>query len=619
MKRTPLPAWLAAVVPAALAGAAVARWVQAPPYDDPYITFRYAANLRDGRGLVFNPGEPVLSTTTPLFALLLGALGALLPSVDLATLGYWLSLVALIAAGIFASAICWREGERAAALLAPFAVMLSPSLVQSVGQETSLLLATGFAGLSFWRQRRLVLAALALGALALTRPDGILLGAILLAAEAQQYRKLPVRAVSLFVLTVAPWYLYAWVTYGSPLPFSLAAKTAQAQTGWWMATGPALVGWLRWAAGLNPLAAVLGLVGVVYAAGRARWVLLLLAWPVAQLAGYTFLGVAFYHWYAAPLHAVLGLFAALGVGTIVRLVWRLARRWWQRSQPVAAMVYLLAALTLVVPSAQYTQSYGRDVPDAKMRQYEEIGSWLRERTDPHSLVGALEVGRLGYFSQRPMFDFVGLVKPAVVPHLREKDLVWSIKSYRPDYLVAIPSDRWLREDDWFRATYAPLRRFVDPRLHEGQPTTVFVRTVGDPPVQHPVRTLTHRFDDRIELVAYGLEVLATERDDTIVLALRWRALQPIDRDLTVSVHALDAMGRLVGQADGQPLAGQWPTSRWRPGETILDPREISMPSSAVVTHLSVGWYLLETMQRLPGVDASGRPAESALIDLGPGR
>ncbi|MFQ5921958.1 MAG: hypothetical protein ACE5M4_03875, partial [Anaerolineales bacterium] len=43
--------------------------------DDAYITFRYARNLLDGHGLVYNPGEAVLGTTTPLFALLLSALG----------------------------------------------------------------------------------------------------------------------------------------------------------------------------------------------------------------------------------------------------------------------------------------------------------------------------------------------------------------------------------------------------------------------------------------------------------------------------------------------------------------------------------------------------------------
>ena len=44
--------------------------------DDPYITYRYARNLAEGRGFIYNPDERVLGTTAPLYAMLL-ALGGL--------------------------------------------------------------------------------------------------------------------------------------------------------------------------------------------------------------------------------------------------------------------------------------------------------------------------------------------------------------------------------------------------------------------------------------------------------------------------------------------------------------------------------------------------------------
>ncbi|HEX9595332.1 MAG TPA: hypothetical protein VF982_00500, partial [Anaerolineales bacterium] len=54
-----------------------ARLIPGPrTIDDAYITFRYARNILAGNGLVYNPGERVLGTTTPLFAFLLAALGA---------------------------------------------------------------------------------------------------------------------------------------------------------------------------------------------------------------------------------------------------------------------------------------------------------------------------------------------------------------------------------------------------------------------------------------------------------------------------------------------------------------------------------------------------------------
>ncbi|HLF80433.1 MAG TPA: hypothetical protein VI410_01595, partial [Anaerolineales bacterium] len=40
-------------------------------FDDAYITYRYARNLAHGDGFVYNHGERVLGTTTPLYTILL--------------------------------------------------------------------------------------------------------------------------------------------------------------------------------------------------------------------------------------------------------------------------------------------------------------------------------------------------------------------------------------------------------------------------------------------------------------------------------------------------------------------------------------------------------------------
>src|SRR6478752_3814627 len=59
--------------------------------DDAYITFRHAQNLAGGHGFSFNPGDKLLSTTSPLHALLL-ALFAWMGVNDLPRLAIWLSV-----------------------------------------------------------------------------------------------------------------------------------------------------------------------------------------------------------------------------------------------------------------------------------------------------------------------------------------------------------------------------------------------------------------------------------------------------------------------------------------------------------------------------------------------
>ena len=70
--------------------AILARAVPTPrTIDDAFITFRYARNLLNGNGFVFNPGQLVLGTTTPLYTVLLALLAALTHTTNYP----WLALV----------------------------------------------------------------------------------------------------------------------------------------------------------------------------------------------------------------------------------------------------------------------------------------------------------------------------------------------------------------------------------------------------------------------------------------------------------------------------------------------------------------------------------------------
>ena len=46
--------------------------------DDAFITFRYSRNLLEGNGFVYNVGNRVLGTTTPLFTILMATIGGIL-------------------------------------------------------------------------------------------------------------------------------------------------------------------------------------------------------------------------------------------------------------------------------------------------------------------------------------------------------------------------------------------------------------------------------------------------------------------------------------------------------------------------------------------------------------
>jgi len=68
-----------------------------------------------------------------------------------------------------------------------------------------------------------------------------------------------------------------------------------------------------------------------------------------------------------------------------------------------------------------------------------------------------------------------------------------------------------------------------------------------------------------------------------------------------------------------PHGGTYPTSRWRPGEVVVDLYEIVLPEGASIEDhvIEVGLYLAETGQRL-GVMVDGEAAGDA-VRLSPGQ
>jgi hypothetical protein len=80
-------------------------------------------------------------------------------------------------------------------------------------------------------------------------------------------------------------------------------------------------------------------------------------------------------------------------------------------------------------------------------------------------------------------------------------------------------------------------------------------------------------------------------------------------DYTVFVHLVGPDGRLHGQADSWPVQGTYPTSQWAPGREVTDPYEVQLaPDTPPGRYrVEVGWYQLETMQRLQVVDEAGEP------------
>jgi len=102
----------------------------------------------------------------------------------------------------------------------------------------------------------------------------------------------------------------------------------------------------------------------------------------------------------------------------------------------------------------------------------------------------------------------------------------------------------------------------------------------------------------------------------VTLTLSWDVLASLPEDYTVFAQLFDAEGKLIGQGDGPPLSGDYPSSYWQIGERLTDTREIAIENpESKPAYLLVGFYRLSDGVRLPVVDADGQRVPDDAIRL----
>jgi hypothetical protein len=110
-----------------------------------------------------------------------------------------------------------------------------------------------------------------------------------------------------------------------------------------------------------------------------------------------------------------------------------------------------------------------------------------------------------------------------------------------------------------------------------------------------------QFSDGISLVGFELSTRTVTPGETLTLTLFWQANAAPSQDYKVFVHLIGQDGQRVAQHDADPQNGAVPTSRWQPGQRVVDshPLDISPDTPPGAYHFQVGLYDSETGQRLP--------------------
>jgi hypothetical protein len=487
--------------------------------DDAMITIKFDKNLADGFGLVHNFGEGHVQGFTSALSVLVPMPGELIYHGG----GFLFIRLASVACFALAAVYAYRiAGELRLGswptgfILAFLALDQNQVMFGIAGMETQIAVAVLFAGFYCVLVEDYPKSGVALGLALLARPDFALWVAPAYAfLIIRNYRK-ALRAAALSAAIVAPWLIFTWIYYGSPVPNTITAKNTAfvpdfpsvTHPGAWinfvgdqLSAAASAHAWTIFAPFYDAgflvhapipyemvkvvafLVAGLAVIGALSMVRRASfmpvvaYVLLFAAYRVLYLK------LGYFEWYGVPAAAALILVAGVGLDRTCR--W-LSTASSGRLSPaaIAAVPAVLLALVYVTALPFRTVVEARVQHNVEDKVRDPLGRYLGEVVKPGETITSESSGYVGYYTNGTLYDFPGLESPRVVSILqkaRDGDLqVHSLLS-----LAAVLHSDWLV----LRPGEAPAPAGTSP---EAAPQYTEVRRFSVPGAPAPISF--HGFD-----------------------------------------------------------------------------------------------------------------------------
>jgi hypothetical protein len=379
--------------------------------DDTFIHLQYARNLRAGGEIAFNPGEPSLGATSPLWMLLLAATGA----------GVTLARVLSVAAGAGAVLAFGALASRSIsspswALAATVAWAGSLWLVRHApnGMETTLAVCLALYALVLrarTTRARAIGSGAALAGAILVRPEIALLAPLLVLDD---LRSSAGRARAAFWIPACAIPCMAWGIFAHQATGQILPDTLRAKSGGWNLDPATWMRVLRREGGILAWGHAVELAGIVVAAITSLRVVtfrdaLSRAWR-SPLAAYACFSILLVKLYAAIDLQVQPRYLLLVTPCLVLLgfkAWHATLGGRARAAAAICCASLAAGafwgVLRVLPAT-------RDFAAGVRLVLEPMAAEIERRGGERTLVATPDIGVIGYYSRARILDLGGLVQ-----------------------------------------------------------------------------------------------------------------------------------------------------------------------------------------------------------------
>ncbi len=473
-------------------------------WEDFYITFRHSKNLVDGNGLVYQAGERIHGFTS--------VINTLLPAFFYWSTNesfqamIWLYRITSIIGLVFGGVFFLREIQKQNTnnIITPifftllFAFQAKTVMFTVNGQEAGFILLFLLPSIVFafnGYREKWKWAGICWAGLIYTRPDGVVYILLLSIAsftfgnskfKSKDDLLAIIKVAALCAVLYLPWFIFAWVYYGTPIPHTVTAKSGLG--GIFLAD---IVKSLQAIISYQPAVGVLALEPTYYHfGGWPYWIKVyaFIGWFVSSIYWlipstdrfgrfvsfiYTLLilylsflqfRAAVYPWYFPPAE-IMSIFV------LSSALFHLTRKIFKSSLIPAyaiGMILLFSATKIYFMTLNQITIQQKIIETGNRKQ---IGLWLNKNIEDNDTVFLEPLGYIGYYSNAKMYDWPGLVSPEVVAIAKGKGVEaypQIIKTLKPNWVILRPVNiTQLLKILWFKQNYKIVKIFsVKERLKQ---------------------------------------------------------------------------------------------------------------------------------------------------------
>jgi|GEM_PF-906416 len=445
--------------------------------DDQFTLYRYIANIAEGNGFVFNIGERVLGSTTPLFTLIAALIKFIFSSISVPSIVAYLNIIFLSVSALFFYRLSSLFLSKRFSLAATIIFALNLSWTVPTGMETPLFILLVLIFLNCLFSEKYYWSSIFLSLAILTRPDAGLIAVLALIFWWQKVGILKtIKLLAVSVLVALPWLVFATAYFGSFIPQSLITKLhigdivnqSPLQAFKVQLSHLSRIYWGKIIDPNNlPIQVLVNLIpffvlvyfGVKKKLNKDTWIIF--AIPVLYFISYSISNPVMFAWYLHQTELFWILISFIGISFIFEKI----KVSGSQKKYIAVIFF---AVLFIGPTYSWAKKMIDPSEGSKVPLY-KIGMYIKEHMEPGDKIGLSNIGIVSFITHAYVIDFIGLTRAESVGFYPIKDPCLDknnqyvispnlVMDTKPDWVVAGEKE-WVKcfvEGKWFTSNYSPV-------------------------------------------------------------------------------------------------------------------------------------------------------------------